>query len=103
MARDPRSRAAGFSSSPALPPRRRPCRARRGRSRIRHARSPWWCRFHPVAIPTSLARALQNELFKALGQPVVVLNKGGAAGTLGIIELGKAGPDGYTLALSPNN
>jgi tripartite-type tricarboxylate transporter receptor subunit TctC len=50
-----------------------------------------------------MARALQNELSKALGGSVIVVNKGGAAGTIGIIELIKAERDGYTLALSPNN
>jgi tripartite-type tricarboxylate transporter receptor subunit TctC len=50
-----------------------------------------------------MARALQNELGKALGQTVVVVNKGGAAGTLGLIELSRAAPDGYTIALAPNN
>jgi tripartite-type tricarboxylate transporter receptor subunit TctC len=34
---------------------------------------------------------------------VVIINKGGAAGTLGIIDVARAAPDGYTLALAPNN
>src|SRR5690349_9587581 len=46
-----------------------------------------------------MARALQNEMSRALGQIVIVTNKGGAAGTLGI----KSAPDGYTIALTPNN
>jgi tripartite-type tricarboxylate transporter receptor subunit TctC len=50
-----------------------------------------------------MARALQPELAKALGQPVVVFNKGGAAGTLGNIDVFQARPDGYTIGLSPNN
>jgi tripartite-type tricarboxylate transporter receptor subunit TctC len=50
-----------------------------------------------------MARALQPELAKALGQPVVVFNKGGAAGTLGNIDVFQARPDGYTVGLSPNN
>jgi tripartite-type tricarboxylate transporter receptor subunit TctC len=40
---------------------------------------------------------------KALGQIVIVTNKGGAAGTLGILDLIKAAADGYTIALTPNN
>jgi tripartite-type tricarboxylate transporter receptor subunit TctC len=50
-----------------------------------------------------MARALQNEMGKALGQTVVIINKGGAAGTLGLIDLARAAPDGYTVALTPNN
>jgi tripartite-type tricarboxylate transporter receptor subunit TctC len=59
--------------------------------------------FPPGGNTDIMARALQNELTKALAQTVVVVNKGGASGTLGIIELNKAAPDGYTLALTPNN
>jgi len=59
--------------------------------------------FPPGGNTDIMARALQNEISKALGQPVVVINKGGASGTLGIIELNKAAPDGYTIALTPNN
>jgi len=50
-----------------------------------------------------MARALQAEMTKAIGQTIVIINKGGAAGTLGLIELARAAPDGYTIALSPNN
>jgi tripartite-type tricarboxylate transporter receptor subunit TctC len=50
-----------------------------------------------------MARALQTEMTKAIGQTIVIINKGGAAGTLGLIELARAAPDGYTIALSPNN
>jgi tripartite-type tricarboxylate transporter receptor subunit TctC len=50
-----------------------------------------------------MARALQAEMSKALGQTIVIVNKGGAAGTLGLIDVARATPDGYTIALSPNN
>ena len=50
-----------------------------------------------------MARALQPELARALGQTVVVVNRGGAAGTIGSAELARARPDGYTIAISPNN
>ena len=50
-----------------------------------------------------MARALQPELSRALGQTVVVQNRGGAAGTLGAAEAARARPDGYTLLFSPNN
>jgi len=59
--------------------------------------------FPPGGNTDLMARALQNELTKALGQSVIISNKGGAAGTLGILDLVKAEPDGYTMALTPNN
>ena len=59
--------------------------------------------FPPGGNTDLMARALQTELAKALGQSVIISNKGGAAGTLGILDLVKADPDGYTMALTPNN
>ncbi len=59
--------------------------------------------FPPGGNTDLMGRALQEEMRKALGQPVIVLNKGGASGTIGIVELFRAQPDGYTIALSPNN
>src|SRR5262245_37367698 len=59
--------------------------------------------FPPGGNTDIMARALQNEMGKALGQTVVIINKGGAAGTLGLIDLARAAPDGYTMALTPNN
>jgi tripartite-type tricarboxylate transporter receptor subunit TctC len=50
-----------------------------------------------------MARALQAEMSKAMGQTIVIINKGGAAGTLGLIDVARATPDGYTIALTPNN
>jgi tripartite-type tricarboxylate transporter receptor subunit TctC len=50
-----------------------------------------------------MARALQPELSRALGQQVVIVNRGGAAGTIGAAEAARARPDGYTLLFSPNN
>ena len=59
--------------------------------------------FPPGGNTDIMARALQNELGKALGQTIVIVNKGGAAGTIGINELARAQGDGYTVALTPNN
>ena len=59
--------------------------------------------FPPGGNTDIMARALQMEMSKALGQTVVIINKGGAAGTLGLIDVARAAPDGYTIALSPNN
>src|SRR5882724_8646304 len=59
--------------------------------------------FPPGGNTDIMARALQNEIGKALGQTVVIINKGGAAGALGLIDLARAAPDGYTVALTPNH
>jgi tripartite-type tricarboxylate transporter receptor subunit TctC len=42
-------------------------------------------------------RALAEPMGKVLGQPVVVTNKPGGAGTLGAVMLKNAAPDGYTV------
>lgn len=49
------------------------------------------------------ARSLVPKLQEVLGQPVVVVNKPGAAGTLGLTLVAKAKPDGYTLGSSPTS
>jgi tripartite-type tricarboxylate transporter receptor subunit TctC len=59
--------------------------------------------FPPGGNTDLMARALQPELAKALAQSVVAVNKGGAGGTIGNIEVANARPDGYTIGLTPNN
>ena len=44
-----------------------------------------------------LPRTVFDALSKELGQPITVENKGGAGGTLGIGEVVRAQPDGYTI------
>ena len=44
-----------------------------------------------------MARALQEPLQKALGQPVIIDNKSGASGTLAAREVAHAKADGYSL------
>jgi tripartite-type tricarboxylate transporter receptor subunit TctC len=44
-----------------------------------------------------MARLIADELTKALKQPFVVENRGGAGGTIGTEAGAKATPDGYTL------
>lgn len=51
----------------------------------------------------TLARMLAAELTGRLGQNVIVVNKPGAAGTIGSYHVAKARPDGYTLLLSGAN
>lgn len=50
------------------------------------------------------ARILAPELARELGQPVIVENKAGAGGTLGLDAVAKAAPDGSTIGIaSPVN
>lgn len=47
-----------------------------------------------------MGRLMAEELGKALKQPVVVEDLGGAGGGIGMERAAKAAPDGYTLVLS---
>ena len=71
------------------------------------AQSPWPQKPVRVVIPyvaggvtDSVGRKLMDKMGHVLGQSFVVENKGGAGGTVGMAEVAKAAPDGYTLALS---
>src|ERR1044071_6693701 len=48
----------------------------------------------------AVARAMQPALEKILGQPVVVENRAGAGGMLGVDAVAKAAPDGYTIGIA---
>ncbi len=49
-----------------------------------------------------LARAVGQKVSEILGQPLVVENKLGAGGNIGVELVVKAKPDGYTLLFSPS-
>ncbi len=60
--------------------------------------------YPPGGVSDVVARALADKLAGPLGQPVVVENKAGASGGIGMDAVAKAAPDGYTLgfaAISP--
>ena len=57
--------------------------------------------FPPGGPADVLARIAGEQLTQALGQAVVVENKPGAGGNIGMEQGGKAAPDGYTLTLAP--
>ncbi|WP_100409836.1 tripartite tricarboxylate transporter substrate binding protein [Acidovorax sp. 69] len=55
-------------------------------------------------VSDNVARALADKLAVQWGTPVVIENKAGASGSLGVDAVAKAAPDGYTLgfaAVSP--
>ena len=54
----------------------------------------------PGSVPDVMVRPIAERLSLALGQPVVVENKPGAAGSLAMAALARSAPDGYTLALA---
>lgn len=56
--------------------------------------------FPPGGSTTVMARNVADKLSAALGQQIVVENRGGAGGTIGTRFVAKAAPDGYTILLS---
>ncbi|WP_423200178.1 MULTISPECIES: Bug family tripartite tricarboxylate transporter substrate binding protein [unclassified Cupriavidus] len=56
--------------------------------------------FPPAGATDVLARAVGQRLSQVLHQPVVVENRPGAGGAIGMSYAAKAAPDGYTLYLA---
>lgn len=56
--------------------------------------------FPPGGVADTIARPLALAMGDKLGQPIVIENKGGAGGAIGIGQVGRAKPDGYTLLMS---
>jgi tripartite-type tricarboxylate transporter receptor subunit TctC len=55
--------------------------------------------FTPGSATDVMARIVGERLNTAWGQPVIVENKPGAGGTIGIRDTARADPDGYTMAV----
>ncbi|MET0276788.1 MAG: tripartite tricarboxylate transporter substrate binding protein [Pseudorhodoplanes sp.] len=60
----------------------------------------WIVSFPPGGSTDVVARAMQPSLEKRLGQPVVIENRGGAGGNLGVDAVAKSAPDGYTIGFA---
>ena len=67
---------------------------------------------HPITMvlpfsaggPTdTLARIIGARMQVLLGQPVIIENVTGAAGTIGVGRVARAAPDGYTVSVGPMN
>ena len=57
--------------------------------------------FAAGGVADMLPRIVGEKLTQKWGQPVVVENKTGASGNIGMAEGARASPDGYTLVLAP--
>jgi tripartite-type tricarboxylate transporter receptor subunit TctC len=59
--------------------------------------------FPPGGAVDTIGRQLAVELSKQLGQPVVIENRAGAAGAIGVAATVNAAPDGYTLVVGASS
>jgi tripartite-type tricarboxylate transporter receptor subunit TctC len=55
--------------------------------------------FAPGGASDFVARIIQPKLAELLGQPIVIDNRAGAAGNIGMAAAARSAPDGYTLYL----
>src|SRR5512145_2567352 len=72
------------------------------------AQEPWPTKPVRIIVPYPaggvadlLPRIVGEKLSQKWGQPVIVENKTGASGNIGMAEGARAAPDGYTLVLAP--
>jgi len=56
--------------------------------------------FTPAGAVDIATRATANEMTRILGHPVAVENKPGAGGNLGVLDVARSAPDGYSMVMS---
>lgn len=56
--------------------------------------------FPPGGVADTVGRPVADAMGRVLGQSVVVENKGGAGGGIGMAQVAKARPDGYSLLMA---
>jgi tripartite-type tricarboxylate transporter receptor subunit TctC len=56
--------------------------------------------FPPGGLADVVGRPVAEAMARDLGQPVVVDNRGGAGGGIGMAQVAKAAPDGYTILMA---
>ena len=56
--------------------------------------------FSPGSTIDVIGRIVAEPLSAALGQPIVIENRGGAGGTIGTAFVAQAEPDGYTILIN---
>ena len=57
----------------------------------------WVVPFAPGGITDTTSRIVAEEMGKALGQTVLIDNRGGGGGTVGTEQVARSKPDGYTM------
>jgi tripartite-type tricarboxylate transporter receptor subunit TctC len=63
----------------------------------------WVVPFPPGGATDVVARVVSQWLSEHFGQPVVIENRGGAGGNIGVQAVVNAPPDGYTMLLIPTS
>lgn len=53
--------------------------------------------FAPGGLTDSIGRILADRMHASLGQAALIVNAGGAGGTIGVGRVARAAPDGYTI------
>ena len=56
--------------------------------------------FPPGGVADAVGRPVAEALSRILGQPVIVENKAGAGGGIGMASVAKSKPDGYTILMA---